>query len=126
MQGFVRKSLRISPFFFWLFLGTTFADAANLDDLILPGIVLHDDEDATALGTRQLPAQNAPLPSRGGATHSAKVLRIFVDQDSPSLAADADTPALTTQILYETESPVSAVFHIALEPLHIRLRTLLL
>ncbi len=118
--------MRLFHIFFWLFLGATVADAANLDDLIFPGTVLHDDEDATAAGSGQLPAPIAPLPSGSGTAHPTKALRDIVDQDSPSLAADADAPALLSQSQYETTPPVYAVSCVDPAPLHIRLRTLLL
>ncbi len=94
-----------SPLFLvigWILLLSSFADGANLDDLLPGAVVMHDDEECLA----SLPSQfslpfASPYSSHWQVDHpgtraskqtwpasSQKSFRIFTDQDSPSLAAD--------------------------------------
>ncbi len=79
----------------WIFAALTFADAANLDDLVSSSVILHSDEEATAGALR--PAADPGITTNPGPlsvgvhrppahTHDSGV--VILDQDSPSLEAE--------------------------------------
>ncbi len=85
----------------WVVAILLFADAANLDDLCSGTLVLHDDDEVTAPVSIGLsswadhggPNRSASLPLSHGEGSASKQqpatpVRVIVDQDSPSLAAD--------------------------------------
>jgi len=117
----------------WLLTAVTFADAANLDDLVADTVVLHDDQDAdtqTALVTDSASqaASNAAsnVPRHDSRQRPVAPVRVVFDQDSPSLAADP-APLEALLAIVPTEEPSTPQSPgISCESLHLRLCTLLL
>jgi hypothetical protein len=111
----------------------TFADAANLDDLVADTVVIHDDQDADtqpALVTESAPqaANNAAANAHRHDSRQTPVAPVHVvfDQDSPSLAADP-TPLEALLAVAPTEEPATPqTSRISCESLYLRLCTLLL
>ncbi len=133
MIKLAKKASRVFQVGMWLFTAVTFADAANLDDLVADTVVIHDDQDADTQPA--LVADSAPQAANNPATHAARrdssqspvaPVRVVFDQDSPSLAAD---PAPLEGLLAVTppEEPVPPhIARISCESLYLRLCTLLL
>jgi len=73
----------------WFFVITVFTDAANLDDLLSPSVVLHGDIN---IAVSNVPPRAEPTPRSSQIQHHVfvqlDVTRFIVDQDSPALAAD--------------------------------------
>ena len=124
MNRFVKRRSRLLLILGWAFAATLFADAANLDDIFSSNYVIHDDDDASTppIGipshdgsAPQSPVQSPPSP-----------VRLILDQDSPSLAADSETATLTFQALPSGEDAAPYEHVITASALHIRLRTLLI
>jgi len=99
MNRFAKSGSLLLQVVTWIFALTLFCDAANLDDLFSGTIVLHDDDEVLAPdvisggGAAELLCQdNAPSGAAHEIRQSAEFprtpVRIVVDQDSPSLAAD--------------------------------------
>jgi hypothetical protein len=87
--------------FFFLAWGVAFllfADAANLDDLFSSNYVLHDDDEVTA-GLSAVPATSSHQTTPAPGQLPPPPERVVVDQDSPSLAADADASTLVAKSL---------------------------
>jgi hypothetical protein len=124
MNRFVKK--RSTPFLFlaWIFAATLFADAANIDDLFSSNYVIHDDDDAgSPPGT--IPIHDcAPHPSQDNTPPSP--IRVILDQDSPSLAAEYDASSLVTQSFLSAEKAISYEMVFFDDALHIKLRSLLI
>lgn len=94
-----------SPLFIligWLLLVSSFADGANLDDLVPGTLVVHDTEDGEGYVQPQLRLLGGSDAFSGISAHHSRpitskeskpsshqsALRVILDQDSPSLAAD--------------------------------------
>ncbi len=86
----------------WLFLGAFLIDAANLDDLVPGNVVLHPDSDEESCD--QPPVAYTPAAgqartlshdiNRVGQSTPMHHVRLVIDQDSPSLAAESLVPSL--------------------------------
>ena len=111
MNRFVSQRSVFFLLFAWVLLLTLFADGANIDDLCAGAIVLHDDADVTSASDQGLVAIStgvaanfAPTPRpRQASTKSdsapATPVRVIVDQDSPSLAAEYRAGAMFESLL---------------------------
>ncbi|HMK39676.1 MAG TPA: hypothetical protein VK569_10070 [Bacteroidota bacterium] len=124
MNRFVKSGSRLVMFMAWVFAATMFADAANLDDIFSSNYVIHDDDAASAppgpipvhdTGSPQAPAKSPPSP-----------VRLILDQDSPSLAADSDASSLVDGTLLSGEKASVYEMVFAIDGLHIKLRSLLI
>ena len=89
MNRFVKsRSLRFG-LVAWVCIIALSADFANIDDLINPGTVLHDDQDVLSGQSQDLHSSDHCLASYTTAVPELQVCA-SLDQDSPSLAADVD------------------------------------
>lgn len=124
MNRFVKRRSRLFLIAAWAFASTLFADAANLDDIFSSNYVVHDDDEASA------PPLQIPLHDSGPARTPDKAppppVRLILDQDSPSLAADSDASTLVEHTGFTGEKSVSYEMIFALDALHIRFRSLLI
>jgi hypothetical protein len=124
MNRFVKSRSRLFLIVSWAFAATMFADAANLDDIFSSNYVVHDDDEAWA-PPGPIPSQdNATPPSPDKAPTSP--VRLILDQDSPSLAAESDASSLVGQSMFSGEKTVSYEMVFAVGALHIKLRALLI
>jgi hypothetical protein len=101
-----------------------FADAANLDDIFSSNYVIHDDDDASA-PSASIPFHDSasnPLPEKA----PPSPVRLILDQDSPSLAAESDASSLVAQSMFSGEKTISYDMVFAVDELHIKLRALLI
>lgn len=133
MMTLVKKGSLVFQAALWLFTAVTFADAANLDDLVADTVVIHDDQDADsqpALVTESAP-QSANNAAAQAPRHDSRqiphaLIHVVFDQDSPSLAADP-APLEALLAVAPTEEPARPqTSRISCESLHLRLCTLLL
>jgi hypothetical protein len=109
----------------WSFLFALFADAANLDDILSSASVLHDDDEVTSTQ-----CQTGPSEAHSAQETNHKVpappLRVIIDQDSPSLAAEYDLVAIAVTPGF-CDCRVTAVdAGFSSSDLHIKFRTLLI
>lgn len=124
MNRFVKGGSRLVIFMAWVFAATMFADAANLDDIFSSNYVIHDDDAASA--------PPAPIPSHEGGSAQSPVksppspVRLILDQDSPSLAAESDASSLIDGTLLAGEKASSYEMFFAIDGLHIKLHSLLI
>jgi hypothetical protein len=124
MNRFVKGRSRFFLFVAWAFAATLFADSANLDDLFSSNYVVHDDDAATT--------PPVSIPSHDGAPGQTPdkapppPVRLILDQDSPSLAAEYDASSLVAQSTLSGEKAVSYEMVFAVDALHIKLRSLLI
>jgi hypothetical protein len=126
MNRFVQRRSCLFLVVMWMFVTTVFADAANIDDIFCP-TVLHDDGEVTE-GAAPPPTHmgtHPPLLSRFDAL-TPGLLRVIIDQDSPSLPVDVDVLALVSQILPGNDQQASYASPFASGTLHIKLHTLLI
>lgn len=98
-HGKSRLGSLLTSFATWLFIAALAADASNLDDVLSSAVVLHDDDEvvcstvdlsASALasnytGKRQTNGVSS-IHQSSRAVHP--IVRVIVDQDSPSLPAN--------------------------------------
>jgi hypothetical protein len=124
MNRFVKRRSRLFLILGWGFAATLFADAANLDDLFSSNYVIHDD-DAASVPPWAMPSHDGAAPQTPAKSPPSPV-RLILDQDSPSLAADSETATLTFQAMPSVEEAAGYVHVITADALHIRLRTLLI
>ncbi len=124
MNRFVKRRSVLFLFVAWAFAVMMFADAANLDDIFTSNYVIHDDDDAWA-PPPPIPSHDPVSPPSQGKTTPAPV-RIILDQDSPSLAAEYDASSLVAQSTLSGEKTVSYEMVFAVDALHIKLRSLLI
>ena len=124
MNRFVKGRSHLFFFVAWAFAATLFADAANLDDIFSSNYVVHDDDDAWA-PPGPIPTHDCGTPHSQGKTPPAPV-RLILDQDSPSLAAEYDASSLVAQSMLSGEKVVSYEMVFAVDALHIRFRSLLI
>ena len=117
MNRFVQRRSCLFLVVMWMFVTTVFADAANIDDIFCP-TVLHDDGEVTE-------GAAPPLLSRSDAL-TPGLLRVIIDQDSPSLPVDVDVLAIISQILPGNDQQASYASPFASGTLHIKLHTLLI
>ena len=102
----------------WVFLGMYFVDAANLDDLLPDTIVFHPDADdsspdgsAPELSGNGLNAQKSqPAPDQNASSKKPHTLRVVIDQDSPSLAAEPLVSMLSSHTIPEDQIHISDSF----------------
>jgi hypothetical protein len=124
MNRFVKRRSRLFLIVSWAFAATMFADAANLDDIFSSNYVIHDDDAASA------PYGSIPSPDRSSPDSQGKFppspVRLILDQDSPSLAAESDASSLVGQSMFSGEKAVSYEMVFAVNALHIKLRALLI
>jgi hypothetical protein len=124
MNRFVKHRSKLFLIVSWAFAATLFADAANLDDIFSSNYVIHDDDDACV--------PPGPIPTHDSATPQSpekappSPVRLILDQDSPSLAADSDATSLVAQSMFRGEKTVTYEMVFAFDALHIKLRTLLI
>ena len=124
MNRFVKRRSGLFLLVSWAFAATLFADAANLDDIFSSNYVIHDDDEAWA--------PPGPIPSHDSATprppekSPPSPVRLILDQDSPSLAAESDASSLVAQSVLSGEKTVSYEMVFAVDALHIKLRALLI
>jgi hypothetical protein len=124
MNRFVTRKSHLFLFVAWAFAATLFADAANLDDIFSSNYVIHDDDDAWG-PPPPIPVHDCGSPQSQGKTPPAPV-RLILDQDSPSLAAEYDASSLVAQSMLSGEKPVSYEMVFAVGALHIKFRSLLI
>ena len=124
MNRFVKRGSHLFLCTAWIFAVTLFADAANLDDIFSSNYVIHDDDVASAPPVQIPPHQSAP-PGSPEKTPPSPV-RLILDQDSPSLAAESDASSLVTGAMFSAEKTVSYEMFFAVDALHIKLRALLI
>ncbi len=98
MFRLAQNSSRLFIYSGWFFVVTLFADGANLDDLFSSTDVIHDDEDVASVCSHSLP-QPERAAGNQGAKSTDKGLRILIDQDSPSLAAEDCVAAFVNAII---------------------------
>jgi len=124
MNRFVKSSSRLFLSLAWLVVASLFADGANLDDIFTSNFVVHDDDEvATAV---QPPQTVPPDASQHPEKAPAHPVRVIVDQDSPSLAAEADAATLVAGTL--NGEPVAVAYETvrSSDSLYIKNRTLLI
>ena len=96
----------------WIFVAAYCFDAANLDDLIPGNVVVHPDTNESSLApqaasfdglvsTPAKPASHPAAPTQCGKPHT---IRIIIDQDSPSLAAEQLIAITCSTVLSEEHS----------------------
>ncbi len=93
----------------WVFIGLYFIDAANLDDLLPDTIVLHPEADDSSPdgSTIELTGDDAIVqkpqsaPDQSGQSKKSETVRIVIDQDSPSLAAEPLVSMLSSHAMPE-------------------------
>jgi len=124
MNRFVVRRSRFFLFVAWAFAATLFADSANLDDIFSSNYVVHDD-DASTTPPAPVPSRDA-APGRTPEKAPPAPVRLILDQDSPSLAADHDASSLVAQSALSGEKAVSYEMVFAVDALHIKLRSLLI
>lgn len=124
MNRFVNRRSGLFLIVCWAFAATLFADAANLDDIFSSNYVIHDDDDASAplASSPSHDGASAPLPEKS----PPSPVRLILDQDSPSLAAELDASSLVAQSMFPGEETVSYEMFFAFDELHIKLHTLLI
>jgi hypothetical protein len=101
MNRFVSHKSALFLVVAWVVALTLFADGANLDDLASGTVVLHDDDQVTQSQVPDLaasmdrwssdqsnPHSQVPVKSGQPLRFPASPVRVIVDQDSPSLAAE--------------------------------------
>lgn len=102
----------------WFFIATLFCDGSNLDDLFLAGAVLHDDSEivgavmgehdrVTFSGCWELHSTTGLTKVRHSPSLSHPLVRVIIDQDSPSLAADG-LLAASEALAFLRESPAAS------------------
>lgn len=136
MIRFFETSSRLFRIAVCCFITVTFADAANLDDLVANTIVVHDDASDEAiplLQTVHLWTGIAPATSHSFLKGSASGKKLFeskvtvvFDQDSPSLAADQTIDHDLRTFLPIDDSQTIDTFIQSNGQLHLRLCSLLL
>ena len=124
MNRFVKRRSRLFLIVSWAFAATLFADAANLDDIFSSNYVIHDDDDTSAPSASIPFHDSASNPSPEKAPPSP--VRLILDQDSPSLAAESDASSLVAQSMFSGEKTISYDMVFAVDELHIKLRALLI
>lgn len=124
MNRFVKRRSRLFLIVCWAFAAAMFADAANLYDIFSSNYVIHDDDDASAPSGSIPSHDTAPTPSPEKAPPSP--VRLILDQDSPSLAAESDASSLVAQSMFSGEKTVSYEMFFAFDALHIKLHALLI
>ncbi len=124
MNRFVKRRSHLFFFVAWAFAATLFADAANLDDIFSSNYVIHDDDDA-CVPPGPIPTHDCGAPQTQGKTPPAPV-RLILDQDSPSLAAEYDASSLVGESVLSAEKAVSYEMVFAVDALHIKFRSLLI
>jgi hypothetical protein len=95
----------------WIFVAAYFFDAANLDDLVPGSVVLHPDTNESSLvpstvlfaGFSGTPSRPAPLPATPVQCNNTHAIRLIIDQDSPSLAAEQLVAISCSTILSEEQ-----------------------
>jgi len=109
----------LSTLALWLFIAALVCDAANLDDLLSPGIVLHDDDQIVYSGTDLHDASVASnctgLRQTDGAFSVRQYssvrqpfVRVVIDQDSPSLEANV-IPASSKVFRFLTDTSAFSI-----------------
>ena len=132
----IQVSSPVARAFAWFLLVALFCDTANLDDLISTTPVLHDDDEVVAsslgncpggfvTGSSQPDASREPAVSQS-VQWSRVLLRVCVDQDSPSLPANE--PYIKSQSLFCRFDDVlhSPAVDLPAQQLHILFRSLLI
>jgi len=137
MNRFVKSGSPLLQAVIWIFAVTLFADAANLDDLCSGTIVLHDDDEVVTPDLlsfdgisdqvwRDFASSGAAHQIRQAAQFPRTPVRIVVDQDSPSLPADALPVAFRSTSLPDDSPAVTPGIQPATEHLHLRFHALLI
>ena len=132
-NGVAQPRSLLSTLALWLFIATLVCDAANLDDLLSPGIVLHDDDQIVYSGTdlhdasvasnyREQLQNDGAFSVRQYSPVPHPFVRVVIDQDSPSLEANVfqasskvfrfltGSPSFSTEVLSST-SLLHLLFH---------------
>ncbi len=119
----------------WFFLAALFCDSVDLDDLFEPGVVLHDDVEILGACAengvaREYALGHEPQRSLGlGKTFAHQRLhrvRVFIDQDSPSLAANRLSILLQAPLFLKDSPEEAADQHFPADLLYLRFRSLLI
>jgi hypothetical protein len=98
MKRLVRSHTLLSEVVGWFFVAALFCDQANLDDLLSRSVVLHDDDKVYATDLGACEGTNSPKcweqqrsvgasAVRQSAPLSRTIVRVIIDQDSPSTPA---------------------------------------
>jgi hypothetical protein len=125
MNLFVKRRSGVFLIISWVFVGSFFADSANLDDLFSSNYVLHDDDEVCSNASSSVPQEQypgVPLPSK---TPEKKV-QVVVDQDSPALASDPLGPPSTAVVLVALDEQVITTGFSSSDPLYLLHCTLLI
>ena len=124
MNRFAKSGTRFFLTFAWFVVATLFADSANLDDLFTSNYVVHDDDEVASADQQP---QNIPPDSQQHPDKApAHPVRVIVDQDSPSLAADTDAFTLVAGTLFSEQITVAYETVRTGDCLYIKYRTLLI
>lgn len=117
----------------WIFVAAYFFDAANLDDLFPGNVVVHPDTNESSVvepsasleGCVSTPLKPISLPARPTQCSKPRTLRIVIDQDSPSLAAE-HLVAITTSTVLAEENSLPLQSYRSASSLYLLNRTLLI
>lgn len=93
----------------WVFIGLYFIDAANLDDLLPDTVVFHPEADDSPLDGTEIEfigdcinaGRSRPAPIQSDQSKKPEGLKIVIDQDSPSLAAEPLVTTISSQAFPE-------------------------
>lgn len=121
----------------WFFVAALFCDGANLDDLFSDFVVLHDDDEAGATASAAYGWTNGRVcweqhnttgtpEVRQSPPFLRSLVRVIIDQDSPSLTADG-FHAIFNPLRFLKDSSSDLFFRqLPTELLHIRFHSLLI
>jgi hypothetical protein len=137
MNRFVQSRSLFFSIVVWCFVTALFCDATDLDDLLHGIVVLHDDEEITAIDSCVYygsdTTRHAERRERTGLTQleqsgppSRLSVRLVIDQDSPSLAADESQTVFESLFAIQDSSTPSSDIQLPTELLHIRSHSLLI
>jgi len=137
MNRFIKANSLFARAMGWFFAASLFCDGANLDDIFSRSIILHDDEEvigacqdsAAGSGTGMFcdhPRSSGETGLQPSAPLTRTPVRVIIDQDSPSLAAEGSETAIEPLPNFEDSPVPSSDVQRAVERLHLRFHSLLI
>jgi len=137
MSRFVNSNSPLFQIVGWFFVATLFSDGANLDDIFLGSVVLHDDYEvigadpgacAESSGlTWGVVHESAGISGiRQSVAFLRNPLRVIIDQDSLSLAADRFGNLFQIRCNLDDSPNVPIDCQLSSKPLYIRFCSLLI